>query len=232
MAGCQSPSCGGKACASKGCGGKVKYHVAMAGYTYNKFKLDETLDALEKKFGLYFKGRKWMNLGGGHHITRKGYQMDRLKRCIAHLQDRYGLEVYIEPGEAVALNAGFMVATVLEVQESSGNVILDTSAACHMPDVIEMPYRPSVVGSGDAGKKAFNYRFGGPTCLAGDIIGEYSFDAPLEAGDRVIFEDMAIYSMVKNNTFNGMPLPDIIAAEDGQWKILRHFGYEDFKGRL
>ena len=197
--------------------------------------LEETLKALEQKFGLYFKGRKWINLGGGHHITREGYRMEILKRCIARLQDKYGLEVYIEPGEAVALNAGFLVTKVLALQESAGNAInaiLDTSAACHMPDVIEMPYRPPVVGAGEPGKKEFTYRFGGPTCLAGDIMGEYSFDAPLEIGDRVIFEDMAIYSMVKNNTFNGMPLPDIVVVENGEWKVLRHFGYEDFKGRL
>ena len=194
--------------------------------------LEETLKTLEQKFGLYFKGRKWINLGGGHHITREGYQMERLKKCIAHLQDRYGLEVYLEPGEAVAFHAGFLVTKVLELQESTGNAILDASAACHMPDVIEMPYRPPVVGADEAGKKEFTYRFGGPTCLAGDVIGEYSFDAPLEIGDRVIFEDMAIYSMVKNNTFNGMPLPDIVTVEDGKWKVLRHFGYEDFKGRL
>ena len=124
------------------------------------------------------------------------------------------------------------MSTVLEIQESSGNAILDTSAACHMPDVIEMPYRPPAVGAGEAGAREFTYRFGGPTCLAGDVIGEYSFDAPLEIGDRVIFEDMAIYSMVKNNTFNGMPLPNLVAAENGGWKILRRFGYEDFKGRL
>ena len=158
--------------------------------------------------------------------------MDRLKRCICRLQDRYGLEVYIEPGEAVAYRAGYLAATVLEVQESLGNVILDTSAACHMPDVLEMPYRPSVIGGSEPGKRKFTYRLGGPSCLAGDVIGEYSFDTPLKVGDRLVFEDMAIYSMVKNNTFNGIPLPEIIAAEDGTWKSLRHFGYEDFKGRL
>ena len=197
--------------------------------------LEETLKALEQKFGLYFKGRKWINLGGGHHITREGYRMEILKRCIARLQDKYGLEVYIEPGEAVALNAGFLVTKVLALQEGAGNAInaiLDTSAACHMPDVIEMPYRPPVVGASEPGKKEFTYRFGGPTCLAGDVMGEYSFDAPLEIGDRVIFEDMAIYFMVKNNTFNGMPVPDIVVVENGDWKVLRHFGYEDFKGRL
>ncbi len=194
--------------------------------------LEETLRALEQKFSPYFRGRKWINFGGGHHITREGYQMDRLKRCIAHFQDTYGLEVYLEPGEAVALNTGFLVSAVLDLQESAGNVILDTSAACHMPDVIEMPYRPPVVGAGEPGVKKFTYRLGGPTCLAGDVMGEYSFDEPLRVGDRVVFGDMAIYSMVKNNTFNGMPLPCIVAAEADGWKVIRRFGYEDFKGRL
>ncbi len=194
--------------------------------------LEETLDVVEQKFGQYFKQCKWLNFGGGHHITRDGYDMERLKRCIGRMQDRYGLEVYIEPGEAVAWNAGFLVATVMEVQESSGNVILDTSAACHMPDVLEMPYRPPVLRSGEPQEKKFSYQLGGPTCLAGDVIGEYSFDEPLKEGDRVVFGDMAIYSMVKNNTFNGMPLPDIIASEHGGWKVIRHFGYEDFKGRI
>ena len=194
--------------------------------------LEETLQALEQKFGPYLKGRKWINFGGGHHITREGYQMDRLKRCIAHFQDKYGLKVYLEPGEAVALNAGFLVSTVLDVQESARNVILDTSAACHMPDVIEMPYRPPVIGADEPDVKEFSYRFGGPTCLAGDVIGEYSFDEPLKIGSRVVFGDMAIYSMVKNNTFNGMPLPRIVAVEEDGWKVIRQFGYEDFKGRL
>ncbi len=147
------------------------------------------------------------------------------------MQEKYGLTVYLEPGEAVALNAGFLVSTVLEVQGS--NVILDTSAACHMPDVLEMPYRPPLQGSGQPGEKPFTFRLGGPTCLAGDVIGEYSFDAPLREGDRLVFEDMAIYSMVKTNTFNGMPLPAILLREkNGEYRIVRQFGYEDFKMRL
>ena len=145
------------------------------------------------------------------------------------------LKVYLEPGEAVALNAGFFVTEVLEIVQNGGmNIaILDTSAACHMPDVIEMPYRPPLCDSGEAGEKAYSCRLGGPTCLAGDIIGDYSFDRELNAGDRLIFGDMAIYSMVKNNTFNGTPLPEIIALkEDGSWEIVKHFGYEDFKSRV
>lgn len=211
--------------------------------------LETTLDAVEEKFGEYLPRMKWLNFGGGHHITRRGYDIPRLERCIRRMQERYGLEVYIEPGEAVALNAGFLVTTVLETQrtgfQGGGAVgrepfdnrlriaILDTSAACHMPDVLEMPYRPPLQESGQPWEKAYTYRLGGPTCLAGDIIGEYSFDGPLQEGDRLVFGDMAIYSMVKNNTFNGMPLPAIaIKQKDGVCRLVREFGYEDFKCRL
>ena len=194
--------------------------------------LAATLEAVEEKFGKYLYGMKWLNFGGGHHITREGYDITLLKRLIRHVQDTYDVAVYLEPGEAVALNAGFLVAEVLDVQ-TDGNVILNTSAACHMPDVIEMPYRPPVIGAGEAGEKAHTYTLAGPTCLAGDTIGTYSFDVPLNVGDRVVFGDMAIYTMVKNNTFNGMPLPNIIAvAPNGDWEIVREFGYDDFKMRL
>ena len=194
--------------------------------------LAATLEAVEEKFGKYLYGMKWLNFGGGHHITREGYDIPLLKRLIRHVQDTYDVAVYLEPGEAVALNAGFLVAEVLDVQ-TDGNVILNTSAACHMPDVIEMPYRPPVIGAGEAGEKAHTYTLAGPTCLAGDTIGTYSFDVPLNVGDRVVFGDMAIYTMVKNNTFNGMPLPNIIAvAPNGDWEIVREFGYDDFKMRL
>ena len=194
--------------------------------------LAATLEAVEEKFGKYLYGMKWLNFGGGHHITREGYDIPLLKRLIRHVQDTYDVAVYLEPGEAVALNAGFLVAEVLDVQ-TDGNVILNTSAACHMPDVIEMPYRPPVIGAGEAGEKAHTYTLAGPTCLAGDTIGTYSFDVPLNVGDRVVFGDMAIYTMVKNNTFNGMPLPNIIAvASNGDWEVVREFGYDDFKMRL
>lgn len=194
--------------------------------------LAATLEAVEEKFGKYLYGMKWLNFGGGHHITREGYDIPLLKQLIRHVQETYDVAVYLEPGEAVALNAGFLVAEVLDVQ-TDGNVILNTSAACHMPDVIEMPYRPPVIGAGEAGEKAHTYTLAGPTCLAGDTIGTYSFDAPLNVGDRVVFGDMAIYTMVKNNTFNGMPLPHIIAvASNGEWEIVRTFGYDDFKMRL
>ena len=196
--------------------------------------LAETLEAVEEKFGAWLPQMEWINFGGGHHITREGYDIDLLKRCIMRMQTKYGLKVYIEPGEAIALDAGFLVAEVLEIVENDTPVaILDTSAACHMPDVIEMPYRPPVLGAGEAGEKPFTYTFAGPTCLAGDTIGTYSFDAPLAASRRVVFGDMAIYTMVKNNTFNGMPLPAIVAVDEtGAWQAVRRFGYEDFKMRL
>ena len=194
--------------------------------------LAATLEAVEEKFGKYLHGMKWLNFGGGHHITREGYDIPLLKRLIRHVQDTYDVAVYLEPGEAVALNAGFLVAEVLDVQ-TDGNVILNTSAACHMPDVIEMPYRPPVIHAGAEGEKPYTYTLAGPTCLAGDTIGTYSFDVPLNVGDRVVFGDMAIYTMVKNNTFNGMPLPNIIAvAPNGDWEVVREFGYDDFKMRL
>ena len=194
--------------------------------------LAATLEAVEEKFGKYLHGMKWLNFGGGHHITRADYDIPLLKRLIRHVQETYDVAVYLEPGEAVALNAGFLVAEVLDVQ-TDGNVILNTSAACHMPDVIEMPYRPPVIGAGEAGEKAHTYTLAGPTCLAGDRIGTYSFDTPLVVGDRVAFGDMAIYTMVKNNTFNGMPLPNIVAVSpSGEWEIVREFGYDDFKMRL
>ncbi|MEL7622129.1 MAG: carboxynorspermidine decarboxylase [Clostridiales bacterium] len=194
-----------------------------------------TVAAVEEKFGPWLKGMKWLNLGGGHHITRAGYDREALIRCIQGLQDKYGLDIYLEPGEAVVLDAGFFVSTVLELVDNSGitNAILDGSAACHMPDVLEMPYRPEIIGAALPGEKAYTYRLGGPTCLAGDIIGDYSFDQPLQEGDRLVFCDMAHYTMVKNNTFNGMALPAIVLQEaGGGHRILRQFCYEDFKGRL
>lgn len=196
--------------------------------------LAETLDVFEEKFGAYLSQMQWVNFGGGHHITKPGYNLDMLASCIRRMKEKYGLTVYLEPGEAVAYHAGDLAATVLDVVETSGLpvAVLDTSAACHMPDVIEMPYRPPLYGSGEAGEKAHTYRLAGPTCLAGDVIGDYSFDEPLTRGTRIVFGDMAIYSMVKNNTFNGMALPAIVAAENDGWHIVRSFGYEDFKGRL
>ena len=196
--------------------------------------LETTLAAVEEKFGRYLPRMKWLNLGGGHHITRPDYDRQRLIRLVRGLREKYGLQVYLEPGEAVVLRAGFLVTQVLETLENGMHIaILDTSAACHMPDVLEMPYRPPLAGAGESGEKRYTYRLGGPTCLAGDVIGDYSFDAPLEIGQRLVFEDMALYTMVKTNTFNGMPLPQIVLRRlDGSLELVRSFGYEDFKNRL
>ena len=200
----------------------------------NSDALEQTLEAVEEKFGEFLPGMKWLNFGGGHHITRPDYDRQRLVRLIDRVQNRYGVQVYLEPGEAVALRAGFLVSTVLDLVENDGAIaILDTSAACHMPDVLEMPYRPDILGAGKPGEKAFSFRLGGPTCLAGDVFGSYSFDRPLQPGARLVFCDMAIYSMVKNNSFNGMGLPAILwRTEGGQIRVVRRFGYEDFKMRL
>ena len=233
--------------------------------------LAKTLRAVEEKFGKYLHRMKWVNFGGGHHITRPGYDTELLKRCIRHMKETYGVEVYLEPGEAVALNAGELITEVMEIVENGMKIaILDASAACHMPDVLEMPYRPplkdagdpaeenaggngfagssplgsssmgsSSMGSGaaDSGtaghERPYVYRLAGPTCLAGDVIGDYSFAQPLKCGDRLEFQDMAIYTMVKTNTFNGMRLPDIVLERgDGTCEIVKTFGYEDFKARL
>ena len=201
----------------------------------NSDALETTLDAVEKKFGDLLYGRKWLNMGGGHHITKAGYDMEKLENCIRRMQETYDLEIYLEPGEAVALNAGYLETTVLDIVENNGIkiLVLDTSAACHMPDVLEMPYRPPLKDSGKAGEKAYTYRLSSCTCLAGDVIGDYSFDKEIKVGNRLTFCDMAIYSMVKNNTFNGMPLPDIaVMGADKECRVIRRFGYEDFKGRL
>lgn len=196
--------------------------------------LKVTLDAVVEKFGHYLKSMKWINFGGGHHITREGYDIKQLERCIMKMREEYGLEVYLEPGEAVALNAGFLHTRVLEIQnrESGRIAILDTSAACHMPDVLEMPYRPPLQGSGCPDEKPFSYRLAGPTCLAGDVIGDYSFDYELKEGEMLTFCDMAIYSMVKNNTFNGMPLPSIWIKDGDRMSLWKEFGYKDFKNRV
>ena len=173
-------------------------------------------------------------MGGGHHITRDDYDRKLLIKCIKHIRDTYGVEVYLEPGEAIALNAGYLVTEVMDIVENGLSVlILDASAACHMPDVLEMPYRPPLKDSGVSGEKEFTYRLSSCTCLAGDVIGDYSFDHKIQVGDKLYFQDMAIYSMVKNNTFNGIPLPGIaVMKEDGDCEMIRTFGYEDFKGRL
>jgi carboxynorspermidine decarboxylase len=196
--------------------------------------LIKTWAAVEEKFGKFLPQMKWLNLGGGHHITRDDYDREVLIGLVKGIKEKYGVAVYLEPGEAVALNAGFLVTSIVDIVDNSIQIaILDASAACHMPDVIEMPYRPEIVGAGKPGEKAYSYQLAGPTCLAGDVIGDYSFDEALAIGDKLVFCDMAIYSMVKNNTFNGMPLPDIVLRTlNGEIKIVKRFGYDDFKMRL
>ena len=200
----------------------------------NADALIQTVHAMEEKFGSWLSKMKWINLGGGHHITRSDYDIPALEQCIRYLSQKYGVQIYLEPGEAIALNAGYLLSTVLEIVDNGIKIaILDTSAACHMPDVLEMPYRPPLKDSGFPEEKKYLYRLAGMTCLAGDVIGDYSFEEPLFPGRRLIFEDMAIYSMVKNNTFNGMALPAIaIQKQNGDCRIVRKFGYEDFKHRL
>lgn len=210
----------------------------------NSDTLNRVLEHVEEKFGKYMalSNIKWINFGGGHHITRMGYDVSLLIKCINYIKEKYNVAVYLEPGEAVALNTGYLVSSVMDIQNRSfmtdGNiemqtVILDTSAACHMPDVLEMPYRPEIIGAGMPGEFKYNYRFGGNTCLAGDIIGDYSFEHELKPGDKLVFCDMAHYSMVKNNTFNGIALPNIMSYNDTDGAyIIKKFSYEDFKCRL
>ena len=213
----------------------------------NADALAETLEAVEEKFGDYLYHMKWVNFGGGHHITRKDYDRALLEKCIRHVKETYDVEVYLEPGEAVALDVGILLTQVLEIVENGMKIaILDTSAACHMPDVLEMPYRPPLKDAGEPEKgeaegapargtadRPYVYRLAGPTCLAGDVIGDYTFRQQLQSGDRLEFQDMAIYTMVKNNTFNGMKLPDIVLErENGDCQAIRKFGYEDFRCRL
>ena len=193
-----------------------------------------TLRAVEEGFGDILPRMEWVNFGGGLHITKEGFDREALIQAILRFKETYGVEVYLEPGEAVVLDTGFLVTEILDVVDNGlSNLILDASAACHMPDVLEMPYRPPILGSGQPGEKPYTYRLGGKTCLAGDIIGDYSFDGPKGIGDRLVLLDMALYTMVKNNTFNGMRLPSIlIAKRDGTLGLVRSFGYEDFRNRL
>ncbi len=200
----------------------------------NSDTLKRTIQVVDEKFGAYISQMKWINFGGGHHITRPDYDVETLIECILFMKNKYNVDVYLEPGEAIALHTGFLVTKVLDIIENGMNIaILDTSAVCHMPDVLEMPYRPAIIGGGDPDEFGYTYRLGGPTCLAGDVIGDYSFKEPLKPGDRLVFCDMAHYTMVKNNTFNGVNLPAIaLYSETDGMKIIKQFGYEDFKGRL
>jgi carboxynorspermidine decarboxylase len=200
----------------------------------NSDTLERTLKVVEEKFGQYLHGMKWLNFGGGHHITRPDYDLETLIKCILHMKETYNVQIYLEPGEAVALNTGYLVATVLDTMHNGMDIaILDTSAECHMPDVLAMPYRPGIIGAGEPGEYAYTYRLGGMTCLAGDVIGDYSFPEPLKYGDKLVFLDMAHYSMVKNHMFNGVNLPAIASYNDEEGlKVIREFEYSDFSGRL
>lgn len=197
--------------------------------------LERTARAFEEKFGQFLPQMKWLNLGGGHHITREGYDINGLVELVKHFHEKYGLEVYLEPGEAVAIGTGILVGEVLDVVNNGMEIaILDVSATCHMPDILEMPYRPGLLGGFDAGEKSHTYRLGGPSCLAGDVIGDWSFEQPLRPGDKLAFLDMSHYTMVKTTTFNGIQHPHICTfePETGELKVIRSFGYEDFKRRL
>ncbi|AKG34218.1 carboxynorspermidine decarboxylase [Paenibacillus durus] len=200
----------------------------------NSDTLERTIKVVDEKFGPYLKGMKWLNFGGGHHITRPDYDVETLIRCILYMKEKYNVQIYLEPGEAIALNTGYLVATVLDVVKNGMEIaILDTSAECHMPDVLAMPYRPNIIGAGQPGEYEHTYRLGGLTCLAGDVIGDYSFKQPLKAGDRLVFLDMAHYTMVKNHMFNGVNLPSIVSYNEEEGiKVIRTFGYEDYSGRL
>ncbi|MBI5655595.1 MAG: carboxynorspermidine decarboxylase [Geobacter sp.] len=197
--------------------------------------LERTARVFEERFGEFLPGMKWLNLGGGHHITREGYDIDGLVELVRYFREKYDLEVYLEPGEAIAIGTGVLVSEVLDVVDNGMEIaILDVSATCHMPDILEMPYRPGITGGFDPGEKAHTYRLGGPSCLAGDVIGDWSFEQPLRPGDRLAFEDMAHYTMVKTTTFNGIRHPAICTfePETGELRVVRTFGYEDFRSRL
>ncbi|MHB8110609.1 MAG: carboxynorspermidine decarboxylase [Syntrophorhabdaceae bacterium] len=199
----------------------------------NSDVLESVVNSFEKLYSPYIKGLKWVNFGGGHHITRPDYDIERLIRLINDFQSRYGVEVYLEPGEASVYHAGVLIARVLDIVKNEVEIaILDTSAEAHMPDVLLMPYRPHVLNSAEPGIGRYTYRLSGPSCLAGDTIGDYSFDAPLRQRDSLIFTDMALYSIVKNTTFNGIGLPDIaVIRTDGTYRVIKRFGYRDYRNR-
>ncbi|OGP96853.1 MAG: carboxynorspermidine decarboxylase [Deltaproteobacteria bacterium RBG_19FT_COMBO_46_9] len=199
----------------------------------NSDVLERILKSFERLYGLYIRGLKWVNFGGGHHITRDDYDIERLIRLIIKFKKKHRVEVYLEPGEASVLNAGVLISSVLDIVRNNAQIaIMDASAEAHMPDVLLMPYRPHIMKSGQPGDKRYTYRIGGPSCLAGDIMGDYSFDRPLRRGDKLVFTDMALYSIVKSTTFNGTNLPDItLVRESGELHQVKTFGYRDYRNR-
>lgn len=201
----------------------------------NSDVLERVIESVERRFPKFLKQVKWVNMGGGHHITKPGYDVERLVRVVKAFRERHKVEVYLEPGEAIALNTGYLVTTVLDiVGAEEKTAILDTSATCHMPDVLEMPYRPQIIGAGLPSEHAHTYKLGGTSCLAGDVIGAYSFPEPLQLGQKLVFTDMGHYTMVKTTTFNGVPHPDIDTYDPAtdELRVVRRFGYEDFRNRL
>ncbi|MEZ7790161.1 carboxynorspermidine decarboxylase [Niallia circulans] len=200
----------------------------------NSDTLKRTIKVVDEKFGEYIKKMKWINFGGGHHITRPDYDIETLVESILFIKEKYNVDVYLEPGEAIALNTGYLVSTVLDIVHNGMDIaILDISATCHMPDVLEMPYRPNIIDAGEPGENEYTYRLGGMTCLAGDVIGDYSFKEPLKPGDKIVFCDMAHYTMVKNHMFNGVNLPSIASYnEEEGLKVIRQFVFEDYSNRL
>jgi len=239
------------ACVYNPCGKYSRLGVTLANFKEDEIKgvdgllfhalshedfgtLERVLKVVEEKFEKYLYKIKWLNMGGGHLLTSPNYDIEGLVKCIKYFQEKYNLEIYMEPGEAIAINAGYLVSSVLDIIYNERNIaILDTSAVCHMPEIMEAPYTPEIVDAKKEGELPYTYRLGGPTCLAGDIIGDYSFAKPLNIGDKLIFKDMATYTMVRNNTFNGLNLPSIVLyTKEGETKIIKTFGYEDFKRRL
>lgn len=199
----------------------------------DSFAFERVLGVIEEKFGRYCEAASWVNLGGGHHISNPNYDVEHLCTLINRFKQKYDVDVYLEPGEAVALNAGVFVSTVLDIVHNERDIaILDCSVSTHLPDVLEMPYRPDIVGAGMSDEKKYPYRLAGNSCLAGDVVGDYSFDAPLKIGDKLVFTDMAHYTMVKTTTFNGVRLPAIALADRNDFRVIKEFGYLDFKGRL
>jgi carboxynorspermidine decarboxylase len=199
----------------------------------NSDVLERILKSFEKLFGPYIKGLKWVNFGGGHHISRSDYDLERLVKLITNFKKKYGIQVYLEPGEASVLNTGVLISSVLDIINNEMEIaILDTSAETHMPDVLLMPYRPNIMKSGQPNEKEYTCRIAGPSCLAGDVVGDYSFDKPLKRGDKLVFTDMALYSIVKNTTFNGINLPDIsVMRDEGKIEIVKRFGYKNYRDR-
>ena len=200
----------------------------------DSYALERTLAAVERRFGDILKQMKWLNLGGGHLMTREGYDVEHLIKQLKRLRESYDIEVILEPGSAVAWRTGPLVCEVVDIIENDGQIaLLDISATAHMPDVLEMPYRPTISGAGLPQQKAYTYRLGGNSCLAGDVIGSYSFEQPLAVGDRLVFEDMMHYTMVKTSFFNGVEHPAIgILRENGEFDCVRRFDYSDFRSRL